>query len=93
MDQVRNRLVNFRVTDEEFRRLKAASTLQNARCLSEFARSVVLRTAGKESPSGATGVEDKLVAFDRRLAVLEGHMAALVDALKSSKPQTMKSES
>jgi hypothetical protein len=41
----RKRLVNFRVTDEEFRRLKTASSLKNARCLSDFARSAILETA------------------------------------------------
>src|ERR1017187_9362681 len=42
MSTARTRLVNFRVTDEEFERLKTASGRQGARCLSDFARGVML---------------------------------------------------
>ena len=44
MQKVRSRLVNFRVTDDEFRQLKDASDRQGARCLSAFARKMVLST-------------------------------------------------
>jgi hypothetical protein len=81
---VRSRLINFRVTDEEFRRLKTASTLNNARCLSEFARSAILervQTAAEvpESPV----VTDQLQAFESRLARLESHLSRLSDALEA----------
>jgi hypothetical protein len=39
----RSRLVNFRLTEEEFQGLKSASIEQGARSVSDFARSAVLR--------------------------------------------------
>ena len=42
IDKVRNRLVTFRVTAEEFDGLKEASSHAGSRCLSEFARTIVL---------------------------------------------------
>src|SRR5450759_4168274 len=42
MEKVRGRLVNFRVTDDEFEQLKTACDRQGARCLSAFARKIML---------------------------------------------------
>jgi len=83
MDKIRNRLVNFRVTDEEFRRLKTASSLKNARCLSDFARSVILETASacESAPESTDALADRLQAFDRRLARLESRMSRIFDAI------------
>jgi hypothetical protein len=80
MQKVRSRLVNFRVTDDEFQQLKDASDRHGARCLSAFARTMVLS-------AGAAGAEnrvDELASFDRRLAVLEESMARLSNALSDS---------
>jgi hypothetical protein len=95
MDQVRKRLVNFRVTDEELRRVKAASTLHNARCVSDYARSAVLRAASDgEKTHGANGSTDSALGlFDRRLATLESNVAQLVEALTSGKLVSHKAES
>jgi hypothetical protein len=84
---IRNRLINFRVTDEEFERLKTASTLRNARCLSEFARSAILETARACEPADQSyeSVAGQLLAFDRRLARLESHMSRLFDAISDAK--------
>lgn len=97
----RNRLINFRVTDEEFRRLKTASTQRNARCLSDFARSAILETARgtNGAPEPADAVTSQLQAFDRRLARLESNLSRLLDVFAEVKPLrgdaefvTMKSE-
>jgi hypothetical protein len=82
MQKVRSRLINFRVTVEELEQLKAAATIQGSRCLSEFARLVMLGTAnGAPSPAVAESLDGKLSLFDRRLNVLEANVARLVDAL------------
>jgi hypothetical protein len=88
VQKIRSRLINFRVTDEELEQLKAAATLQGSRCLSEFARLVMLGTAGgsQESPDG------KLSQVDRRLNVLEANVTRLVDALAREKAISGKSE-
>lgn len=89
----RNRLINFRVTDEEFRRLKAASSLKNARCLSDFARAAILETARAcESDPDSTGsVADQLQAFDRRLTRLESRISRVFDAISDAKSMTVTS--
>jgi len=82
VQKVRSKLINFRVTDEELEQLKAAATIQGSRCLSEFARFVMLGTAtGAQSPGGSESVDGKLSLFDRRLNVLEANVARLVEAL------------
>ena len=90
----RKRLINFRVTDEEFLRLKHASSLRNARCLSDFARSAVLETARvSEPPHDSNGsVFEQLQAFDRRLARLESGMSRIFEAIADAKSATMSSE-
>ena len=82
MPQLRTRLVNFRVTDEEFERLKTASGRQGARCLSDFARSVMLGQPNLRPLSGS--YDDKLLGFDRRLAAVEHSIARLVEALSTA---------
>jgi hypothetical protein len=90
----RKRLVNFRVTDEEFMRLKHASSLRNARCLSDFARSAILETARAVEPWDESGgsVSDQLQSFDRRLARLESRMSRIFDALADAKAPAVPSE-
>jgi hypothetical protein len=85
MSKPRTRLVNFRVTDEEFDRLKTASGRQGARCLSEFARCVMLGQPNLRPAPGS--YDDRLLAFDRRLTSLECSMARLVEALSGALPQ------
>ncbi len=52
--KTRNRLVNFRLTEEEYNRLQAAVSETGARNFSDFARDAVLRVAGVSSgrPAG-----------------------------------------
>ncbi len=90
MHKVRSRLVNFRVTEEEFERLKNAAEILGSRCLSEFARLVMLGTAnGPVSAAESESLNGRLSVFDRRLNNLESNMARLLDTLVStnSKPQ------
>jgi len=67
MQKIRNRLVNFRVTEEEFEQLKSACDRQGARCLSHFVRDVILSNRELDSQSVAT----KVSTLDRRLTALE----------------------
>ena len=90
----RKRLINFRVTDEEFLRLKQASSLRNARCLSDFARTAILETArASETPRESDGsVVGQLEAFDRRLARLESRMSRIFDAIVDVQSPAVNSE-
>jgi hypothetical protein len=81
----RNRLVNFRVTDEELRRLKAAAALRNSRCLSDFARFAIIECACASGHAVAPidSAAGQWASFDRRLAQLESAMARLVTSLET----------
>lgn len=86
MQKIRTRFVNFRVTDEEFDQFKAAAAFQGSRCLSEFARLVMLGTAsGEQFAAAPQTLDGKLSLFDRRLNELEANVARLADALASEK--------
>jgi hypothetical protein len=74
MRKIRTRLVNFRVTDEELEQLKVAADRQGARCLSDFARSVMF----------GGSYDDRLLSLDQRLSGLERSMARLVEAVSGS---------
>ena len=90
MSQARTRLVNFRVTDEEFERLKTASCRLGARCLSDFARTVMLGQPNLRPAPGS--YDDKLMSFDHRLNALEHSMDRLVEALSGPKTRQSNSE-
>jgi hypothetical protein len=85
MTKLRNRLVNFRVSDEEFERLKAASGRQGARCLSDFARGVMLGQSNILPASGS--FDDRFVSLDRRLSAVEQSIAQLLDELSRAQFQ------
>jgi hypothetical protein len=96
MNRIRKRLINFRVTDEEFERIKTASDRQGARCVSEFARAVMMGGARSDmaSDSGVSFTfNDKLLSVERRLAMLELYVSRLSDALSNSKNGRIQSES
>jgi hypothetical protein len=82
MNRIRRRLVNFRVTDQEFERIKAASDNHGARCISEFARSVMLggfQADGVPDPANASSLSERLLAFERRLDMIEVYVSHLGD--------------
>ena len=74
MQKVRNRLVNFRVTEEEFDRLKSACDRQGARCLADFVRNMMLSSPDLDSESVVT----KIITLDRRVAALETRCPACI---------------
>jgi len=95
MNAIRKRLVNFRVTDQEFERIKAASDRLGARCVSEFARAVMLGGAAPDAPSesaGSVDVAGKLLSFERRLAMIELCVTRLSDGLPDPKSGPSNSE-
>jgi len=95
MNRIRKRLVNFRVTDQEFERIKTASDRQGARCISEFARAVMLggdKLGGVSDGAGSFTVNDKLLSFERRLAMIELYVARLADGVPKSKASRINSE-
>ena len=93
MNKIRSRIITLRVTDEELERVKSASALHGSRCLSDFARSVMLN-GGASAASGApeSVVEDRLLSMERRLAQLESAFVCVLYKADASRPMSMRSE-
>ena len=84
MYKLRSRIVNFRVTDEELKRLKTASAIRGSRCLSDFARSVILENADTAPESAPNEpVEPRILSLEQRLDALESNFQTLQSAVAS----------
>ena len=78
--QPRNRLVNFRLSEEEFEKLRASCSLYGARSLSDFARAAVMRsvTGGSQIKEAADPTLDsKMSTLENRV----GELSRLVESL------------
>lgn len=84
----RNRLVNFRLSEEEFDKLQGGCRVHGARSLSDFARSCVLRDLSFDKPEPASQpagfafqqINSKVDALETRVEDL----LRLVDSLRQS---------
>lgn len=76
MEKTRSRLINFRVTDEEFEQLKRACNREGARCMSDFARTIMLNRLNLAPQS----LVDQLLSLERRVLGLETSLARLAGA-------------
>lgn len=77
MPKLRNRIVTFRVTNEEFEKLQSACDRRGARCMSDFARQLMLSDPNLDPE----GVMTKVAALHERVVALEVSMLRLSDAL------------
>lgn len=83
----RNRLVNFRLSEEEFDRLRASCSLNGARSLSDFARAAVLRSvaglqiADDSAPSSSP--DTRVSQIDRKVVELESRVTELLRLMDS----------
>ena len=84
----RNRLVNFRLTDEEFVYLREACAAQGARSISDFARSAVLRQADRSAPASDSPSTQSLAELQSMMAQLEARVGQLVQQVDSVIPMT-----
>ena len=87
----RNRLVNFRLTEEEFVYLREACMAQGARSISGFARSAVLRQADKSGTSVGTSTQDSpstqsLAELQSMMMQLQTRVGQLVQQVDSVRP-------
>ncbi|MBL8177159.1 MAG: hypothetical protein JNK48_20965 [Bryobacterales bacterium] len=79
----RNRLVNFRLSEEEFEKLRASCSLYGARSLSDFARAAVMRSVSGGAGHSAPDVTETTI--DRKVTDLEtriGELHRLVESLR-----------
>lgn len=76
----RTKLVNFRLSEEEFLNLKAASAHFGARSLSDFARSAVIKSyAGDSEVDGMLHI--RLSGLDQKVSDIETNMRQIKDYL------------
>ena len=82
----RNRLINFRLSEEEFEMLRSSCARCGARSLSEFARTAVLRSVaaglGQSAPEDSTQ-SARVATLDRKVQDLEIRIADLVRLIES----------
>ena len=73
----RNRLVNFRVSEEEFQNLRDACLSGGARSISDFARSAVLNTfSGTAEVEGLLKI--RLTTIDQKMDDLDSSLRTLL---------------
>jgi hypothetical protein len=77
----RNKLVNFRVSDQEYVTLRTACAQHGARSISDFARLAVLGWAGSTDLQ-ATAMQWRLSALGHKMAELEGRVGQLLGVLE-----------
>jgi hypothetical protein len=77
----RNRLVNFRLSEQELESLKQVCHTHGARSISDFARGAVLRSMEVAEP-GADGPQHKVQHLDQKVAELENRMGLLLQLLQ-----------
>lgn len=75
----RTRLVNIRLSEEEFAGLQRSTNESNARSISDFCRKAILNS------STGTG-QPELHEVERRLGHLENTMAEIADRLSTAAP-------
>lgn len=79
----RNRLVNFRLSEEEFEKLRASCALTGARSLSDFARDAVMRSVatGLRSNEERAG-EVRTNEIDQKVHDLESRVGELMNMMQ-----------
>lgn len=80
MLKTRNRLVNFRLTQDEYDKIQSAILTSGVRCLSDFAREAVLRYAESER-AGSETVQPEIADLGRRVSDLERSVEEIRSAI------------
>lgn len=83
--QPRTKLVNFRVTDEEYEALRQASIVRGSRCLSDFARVAVMQAASSANVAAEPAAMPHFVVIDRRITAIESEIARLVNRFSADR--------
>jgi hypothetical protein len=77
----RNRVVVFRLTQDEYEDLKTVSSVRGARNISDFTRSELLTSIGQERRS-ETALQGKLSDVDQKLSNLESKIQRMSQLLE-----------
>lgn len=77
----RNRIITFRVGEEEFERLKNLSVAEGARSLSDFARAAVYNAVPMRAADNNTGLDAHVRKLDGKVEELERLVGELADQI------------
>jgi hypothetical protein len=79
----RNRLVNFRLSEDEFESLKLACENSGARSISDFARGSVLERIGATQEVRSVA-PSRVSQLDQKVSELEGRVGELLNLLQAT---------
>jgi hypothetical protein len=80
----RTRLVNFRVSEDEFQTLKTASETGGARSISDFARSAVLSGNGHKPPHSEDLVRLRLALIEEKMSEVDAKLLLIAAMLREN---------
>ena len=80
----RSRLVNFRLTEDEYSRLHTACVTRGALSISDFARAAVLHSVGPNTDHSQAELTQRLGAIESNVGHLNGLIERLVTCLVKS---------
>jgi GTPase involved in cell partitioning and DNA repair len=85
VEETRSRVINFRVTQEEYRRLRKASVEGGCRCLSEYARVVLLQSLNSppEARTNGSNGHEKMLTLELRVGLVELGLSRLEGRVSS----------
>ena len=78
----RDRLVVFRLTQDEYQRLEEACSSNGPRSLSDFTRAQLLNAAGTGGPAGR--IEHRLSTMEKKLSGLQSAVRQIARLLKQT---------
>jgi hypothetical protein len=81
--KTRNRLVNFRLTQDELESLKMACLVKGSRNISDFARAAVLESIQSQTEPGMR-IQSRLATLDSRVTEIGVSIQCLADLLKGT---------
>ena len=84
----RNRMVVFRLTQEEYRRLQDACSAQGGRNVSDFTRSELLARIGDDG--AGHGMEKRITAVEQQLLAMQCTVQRLLATLERAVDQESK---
>ena len=95
MFKTRTRMVSFRLSEDEYERLKDLSLMECARSVSEFARAALCKLPGSNGESAATAGPrmDKLEGAVRQLRLEMHQLRELLQATLGQVPERAESAS
>lgn len=81
--KTRNRLVNFRLTQDELESLRMACLVKGSRNVSDFARGAVLEAIESQTGPGLL-IQSRLAALDSKISDLSLALQCLADLLRGT---------